>query len=152
MKIKKMYQGTVPENKILNTKSDSQTDVYSCDYINNMIEDSGWIDLIFPDTSLFQQYNTFQTCQYRKIGDILYFRGLIKVVTSNSQSTDVICEMQNNDFAPSIDRYVTLATAGAEPNFGGYPLNVIITSDGKLKVNYSKVQSWISLDGISIAL
>ena len=34
MKIKKMYQGTVPENKILNTYSDSQTDVYSCDAIN----------------------------------------------------------------------------------------------------------------------
>ena len=36
MKIKKMYQGTVPENKILNTRSDSQTDVYSCDYVNNL--------------------------------------------------------------------------------------------------------------------
>lgn len=36
MKIKKMYQGTVPENKILNTYSDSQTDVYSCDYTNKL--------------------------------------------------------------------------------------------------------------------
>lgn len=36
MKIKKMYQGTALENKILNTPSDSQTDVYSCNYINNL--------------------------------------------------------------------------------------------------------------------
>lgn len=36
MKIKKMYQGTAPENKILNIKKDSQTDAYSCDYINNL--------------------------------------------------------------------------------------------------------------------
>lgn len=36
MKIKKMYQGNVPENKILNTYSESQTDVYSCDYINKI--------------------------------------------------------------------------------------------------------------------
>ena len=36
MKIKKMYQGTAPENKILNTQSESQTDVYSCDYINKL--------------------------------------------------------------------------------------------------------------------
>lgn len=36
MKIKKMYQGTAPENKILNTHSNSQTDVYSCDYINKL--------------------------------------------------------------------------------------------------------------------
>ena len=37
MKIKKMYQGNVPENKILNTYSDSQTDTYSCDYLNNSV-------------------------------------------------------------------------------------------------------------------
>ena len=36
MKIKKTFQGSVPENKILNTKSNSQTDVYSCDYINKL--------------------------------------------------------------------------------------------------------------------
>lgn len=36
MKIKKMFQGTVPENKILNAYSDSQTDTYSCDYINKL--------------------------------------------------------------------------------------------------------------------
>lgn len=35
-KIKKTYQGTIPENKILNTESKSQTDTYSCDYINNL--------------------------------------------------------------------------------------------------------------------
>lgn len=36
MKIKKMYQGTVPDNKILNTYSTSQTDTYSCNYINTV--------------------------------------------------------------------------------------------------------------------
>lgn len=36
MKIKKMYQGNVPENKILNTESNSQTDTYSCDYLNKL--------------------------------------------------------------------------------------------------------------------
>lgn len=35
MKIKKTFQGVIPENKILNTESTSQTDTYSCDYINN---------------------------------------------------------------------------------------------------------------------
>lgn len=41
MKIKKTFQGTVPENKILNTYSNSKTDVYSCDYINNSVIESG---------------------------------------------------------------------------------------------------------------
>ena len=36
MKIRKTYQGSVPENKILNNYSESQTDVYSCDYINKL--------------------------------------------------------------------------------------------------------------------
>lgn len=36
MKIKKIYQGELPENKILNTESTSQTDTYSCDYINGL--------------------------------------------------------------------------------------------------------------------
>lgn len=33
MKIKKMYQGQAPDNKILNTKSNSQTDTYSCSFL-----------------------------------------------------------------------------------------------------------------------
>lgn len=36
MKIKKTFQGQLPDNKILNTESTSQTDTYSCDYINNL--------------------------------------------------------------------------------------------------------------------
>ena len=34
MKIKKIYQSIVPNGKILNVKSSSQTDTYSCDYLN----------------------------------------------------------------------------------------------------------------------
>ena len=37
MRIKKMFQGETPANKILNTYSDSQTDTYSCDYLNKML-------------------------------------------------------------------------------------------------------------------
>ena len=37
--IRKDYQGTMPENKILNSESVSQTDTYSCDYINNVTGD-----------------------------------------------------------------------------------------------------------------
>lgn len=36
MRIKKMYQGTVPENKILDTYSTSATDTYSCNYVNEL--------------------------------------------------------------------------------------------------------------------
>lgn len=43
MKIKKTYQGVVPNGKILNDVSDSPIDTYSCDYINNMHNDTGLI-------------------------------------------------------------------------------------------------------------
>ena len=36
MRIKKMYQGTVPENKILDTYNTSATDTYSCNYVNGL--------------------------------------------------------------------------------------------------------------------
>lgn len=38
MKIRKAFQGTVPENKILDTHSTSQTDTYSCNYVNSKFE------------------------------------------------------------------------------------------------------------------
>ena len=41
MRIKKIYQGELPENKIVNEKLDSQTDTYSCDYINNLSFEGG---------------------------------------------------------------------------------------------------------------
>ena len=36
MKIKKIYQGSIPANKILNARSTSQTDTYSCEYLNDL--------------------------------------------------------------------------------------------------------------------
>lgn len=38
MKIQKKFQGVVPENKILDTYSESETDTYSCNYINSVVE------------------------------------------------------------------------------------------------------------------
>ena len=37
MRIKKMFQGTIPENKIVGIETDSQTDAYNCEYINNIV-------------------------------------------------------------------------------------------------------------------
>ena len=38
MRIRKTFQGELPENKIVNIQSNSQTDTYSCDYVNNKFE------------------------------------------------------------------------------------------------------------------
>lgn len=36
MRIKKKFQGTIPENKILDTYSSSNTDTYSCNQVNKL--------------------------------------------------------------------------------------------------------------------
>ena len=41
MIIKKKFQGTVPDNKVLNTDSNSQVDTYSCDKINRLVKFAG---------------------------------------------------------------------------------------------------------------
>lgn len=51
MQIRKAFQGTIPENKILDTYSTSRSDTYCCDYMNKFIDYSTtekvigkWID------------------------------------------------------------------------------------------------------------
>lgn len=34
MRIKKTFQGSLPENTVVNTQSNSQTNTYSCEYVN----------------------------------------------------------------------------------------------------------------------
>lgn len=42
MKIRKAFQGTIPDNKILDTYSTSQTDTYSCNLVNNLIKTTNY--------------------------------------------------------------------------------------------------------------
>lgn len=35
MRIKKIYQGTIPSNKIVSTYTETNTDTYSCEYLND---------------------------------------------------------------------------------------------------------------------
>lgn len=37
MRIKKTFQGNLPENTVANSQSNSQTNAYSCDYINTQL-------------------------------------------------------------------------------------------------------------------
>lgn len=42
MRIKKTFQGSLPENTVVNTQSNSQVNAYSCNYLNNkIISESG---------------------------------------------------------------------------------------------------------------
>ena len=81
MLIKKMYQGTVPDNKILNTESNSETDTYSCKKINEKIGEASnqgsdiSIDLIYPIGSVYittaniDPNNVFQGTRWERLPD-----------------------------------------------------------------------------------
>lgn len=43
MKIQKKFQGAIPENKIMDAYSSSNTDTYSCNYVNNKINELGFV-------------------------------------------------------------------------------------------------------------
>lgn len=55
MRIKKTFQGSLPENTVVNTQSDSQTNAYSCDYINDNVKSNFvrlWTGSMTPGSEL----------------------------------------------------------------------------------------------------
>ena len=76
MRIRKVYQGNLADNKIVNTDSNSQTDTYSCDYINGALDEIN--DKTIPEN--FQNLVTFESGeevangQFSKIGNIIIVR------------------------------------------------------------------------------
>ena len=84
MRVKKMFQGKVPENKILSTYSDSPTDTYSCDYVNQLIEPE---DL----TSQLSFVNcTLQSGKVIKFGKVVFMQ--IKIIPTITSDWSVIVQ------------------------------------------------------------
>lgn len=94
MRIKKMYQGTVPENKILDTYSTSATDTYSCNYVNELETYSTdetkvgtWIDgkpvyrKVIQGNTSSTDGGTFLTITDSK--DLVYFEGYLNSYQNN---------------------------------------------------------------------
>ena len=50
MRIKKIYQGALPENKIVNNMANSDLDTYSCNYINQLVFDGIELDVLPLDS------------------------------------------------------------------------------------------------------
>ena len=50
MKLRKVYQGVIPEHKILNSFSESQSDTYSCETINTMISEIDLSNAVVEET------------------------------------------------------------------------------------------------------
>lgn len=113
MKIKKTFQGVIPENKILNAESTSQTDTYSCDYINSTsiivspTEPQGknrkkvWIQ---KGKNLFDKKLITKTAYFNSSGEIL-------VNSANFAISDYIEVAENCEYV-----YQGLTNVGIDPH------------------------------------
>ena len=131
--IRKTFQGVMPENKILNSESNSQTDTYSCDYINSInvdelpvgtrveyngteipdgweevieeSDDSGWI---YPtlNNGWSNPYSSAPT-RYRKIGKVVQLESF---VDATADASNIIFTLPEG-FRPSAQYYRYLAYA-----------------------------------------
>ncbi len=88
MKIIKKYQGEVPDNKIMNTDSSSQTDTFSCNYMKNNFSGKNTITKNLLASPLQSNGNTGVSASLsdnRDNYDIIFVR-----VTANQSQTEAI--------------------------------------------------------------
>ena len=120
MKIKKIYNGVVPNGKILNSKNTSQNDTYSCSYIND---------------NLSNNYSTEEQVIGKWMGKPLY-RKVIEVTNILlNQWHELSSGISNMSFAYIENAFVTFSGVSrpimtAEPTIN--EMAVQIKTDGKV--------------------
>lgn len=151
MKIKKTYQGELPENKIVNTSSTSQTDTYSCDYINNSIDSSREKSAILVTLSENKSFNVstawgdniipFDTI-IRKIGDGF----MLETSTGTIKPADKVKNVKitlglnlNNTVSGQV--YPRIYSQSGISNFSEYgnEVNVVLRNETVDKCDTSKI-------------
>lgn len=84
MQLRKVFQGEIPENKIMNSYTESNTDAYSCDYVNDK----------------FDNLNIYST-EEQRIGVWIdgkpLYRKVISTNTSYNQELEILHGVSNYD-------------------------------------------------------
>ncbi len=119
MRIKKTFQGEIPENKIVNMQSDSQTDAYSADFVNKKIKTSkitsntdtysctflngllypstsgpdsnGWYKREYPDRTVYWKNFNFQKSYTGNFWGGVYWQYLPVGVSGFNANTMMFC-------------------------------------------------------------
>lgn len=113
MQLRKVFQGEIPENKIMNSYTESNTDAYSCDYVNEKLNA---IELF---STKEQRIGTWID------GKPLYRKTITQVGLSSNTNLSVPHNIENqetiwvdvaNSFIHSPQRTVTLPEVGYAGN------------------------------------
>lgn len=128
MKIRKVYQGVVPENKILDAYSESQTDTYSCNYVNGLVEEE-----YSDSTSLITSYSQISVneIKYQRLGKIVTLKFSFHV-TSNISNGTTFATL--NIKPPKIAELTYIIRSASNGNVGAVGLGV---NNGKVQLKPS---------------
>lgn len=129
MKIQKKFQGTIPENKIMDTYSSSNTDTYSCNYINSQI--SCIEGRVYSGQSVAK--DTLATIQYKPTNTrgtgISLTNGVITINDDNIRIISINAGTQNTNWSNgSISMYVFVNGANRATNVVINTINGILNA------------------------
>lgn len=116
MKIQKKFQGTIPENKILDTHSTSKTDTYSCNYVNSKINNDMLRAVLSANTTI--PAKTYTTIPFSsKIeningnGSLSLSNGVVTIINENVRKVRVYVQVLDNAWG-SNSLYLTILRNG----------------------------------------
>ena len=72
-RIRKTYNGVVPNGKLLNTYSGSQNDGYSCDYINSELDDVNTILTNLNENAIVYKDTVYKSTAWDSIAMGIYY-------------------------------------------------------------------------------
>lgn len=133
MKIRKTFQGTVPPNKILDGHSSSNTDTYSCNYINKILEaKSNYIEgRVYTDQSIAKE--TVATVKFKPMNQIgtglSLTDGVIEVLDDNIQTLTINSGFQNNTWTSgALNMYIMINGENRAVNVETNTLNGLVNA------------------------
>lgn len=123
----------------------TSTPVNASNLNNNFNEcykaDTGWQNITYEHTYSSYDASVFNPLQYRKIGNQVFIRGMIKSTTTNPIGANAIAGTLPSTAKPAKGVYFIANNVDS-------PISVNIDASGGIKV-FNTSASWIALDGIN---
>ena len=125
--IRKDYQGTIPTNKILNKQTDSNTDTYSCEYINNMTFSGGGVDELPVGTRV--EYNGTEIPDgWEEVPKENNVVNTYSTSQTDTYSCDYINDNIKGNWVQLYGKITTKDTFTLKDNVNNYALIIIVAS------------------------
>ena len=108
MRIKKVSETTPVQAQIVDGYSESTTDGYSANYINQYTQDTGWLEPTMESGFTTGALSSSGNLMYKRIGKEVYIKGSVKGFTATSQAC---CQLPSG-YRPATRIDCSLGTGG----------------------------------------